>query len=140
MLDIYPWLMLVMLVIFFVMLYQLNQKLYKPLLRFMDDRDAAIAKDMEAAKNMGGNTDELTATAKANIDEAKGAAAKLRQEVIEVGKNNALEAIGVKQAELEKKQAKFAAKLEEEKVSLQNALLSQIPLIKQSLKAKFSQL
>ena len=122
------------------MMYQLNQKLYKPLLRFMDDRDAAIAKDMEVAKNMGGNTDELTAQAEANIDEAKAKAAKLRQEVVENAKNKHIEAIEAKQAELEKKHIKFATKLEEERISLQNSLLSQIPLIKESLKAKFSQL
>jgi F-type H+-transporting ATPase subunit b len=140
MLDIYPSLMAVMLVIFFVMLFQLNKKLYKPLLKFMDDRDAAIAKDMEAAKNMGGNTDALQAQAQANLDEAKATAAKLRQDVIEEGKAKTAEAVAQKQGELEKKQERFAAKLEEEKVTLQNALLSQIPLVKESLKAKFSQL
>jgi len=46
----------VMLVIFFVMLYRLNKTLYQPLLKFMDDRDAAIAKDMDAARNMSGST------------------------------------------------------------------------------------
>jgi len=140
MLDIYPSLMAIMLVVFFVMLFQLNKKLYKPLLKFMDDRDAAIAKDMEAAKNMGGNTDELQAQAQANLDEAKATATKLRQDVIEDGKAKTAEAIVQKQGELEKKQESFAAKLEEEKVTLQNALLSQIPLVKESLKAKFSQL
>jgi F-type H+-transporting ATPase subunit b len=140
MLDIYPSLMAIMLVIFFVMLFQLNKKLYKPLLRFMDDRDAAITKDMEAAKNMGGNTDELQAQAQANLDEAKATAAKLRQEVIEDGKVSIAQAVDQKQEELDKKQERFAVKLEEEKVTLQNALLSQIPLVKESLKAKFSQL
>jgi len=140
MLDIYPLLMAVTLVIFFVMLYQLNKTLYKPLLKFMDDRDAAIAKDMEAARNMSGNTDELQAKAKANLDEAKAAAAKLRQEVVEKEKAATAEAIAQKQAELEKRQEGFAAKLEEERVALQNALLSQIPLVKEGLKAKFSQL
>ncbi len=140
MLDIYPSLMAVMLVIFFVMLYQLNHKLYKPLLKYMDDRDAEIAKGMAAARNMGGNTDELQAKAKANLDEAKATAAKLRQDVLEEGKSKTAEAIAQKQAELEKRQAEFAEKLEEEKVTLQNALLSQIPLVKESLKAKFSQL
>ena len=140
MLDIYPSLMAIMLVIFFVMLYQLNNKLYKPLLKFMDDRDAAIAKDMTAAKNMGGNTDELQAKAEANLNEAKSVAAKLRQDVIEEEKTKTAEAVAEKQTELEKKQESFVAKLEEEKVVLQNALLSQIPLVKESLKAKFSQL
>jgi F-type H+-transporting ATPase subunit b len=140
MLDIYPSLMAIMLVIFFVMLYQLNNKLYKPLLKFMDDRDAAIAKDMTAAKNMGGNTDALQAKAKANLDEAKATAAKLRQNVVEEEKTKTAEAVAEKQTELEKMQESFAAKLEEEKVALQNALLSQIPLVKEGLKAKFSQL
>lgn len=140
MLDINPLLMVFMLVVFFVMLYRLNEKLYKPLLRFMDDRDAAIAKDMDAAKNMSGNTDELQAKAQANLDEAKAKAAKLRQNVAEEGKAKTAEAIAKKQTELEKLQEKFAVKLEEEKVSLQNSLLSQIPLVKESLKAKFNQL
>ncbi len=140
MLDINLTLMAVMLAVFFIMLYQLNNKLYKPLLKFMDDRDAAIAKDMDAARSMGGNTDELQAKAQANLDEAKSAAAKLRQNVVEEGKSKTLEAIAQKQAELEKLQAGFSTKLEGEKTALQNALLSQIPLVKESLKAKFSQL
>ena len=140
MLDIYPSLMAIMLLIFFVMLYQLNNKLYKPLLKFMDDRDAAIAKDMAVASNMGGNTDELQAKAEANLDEAKAAAAKLRQSVVEEGKAKTAEAVAQKQAELEKRQERFAVKLEEEKVALQNSLLAQIPLVKEGLKAKFSQL
>jgi len=137
MLDIYPSLMAVM---FFVMLYQLNKKLYKPLLKFMDDRVAVIAKDLKAAKSMGGNTDELQAKAEANLNEAKAAAAKLRQETVERAKAETAEAVAQRQQELEKKQETFASKLQEEKVALQNALLSQIPLVKESLKAKFSQL
>jgi len=140
MLDIYPSLMAVMIVIFFVMLYQLNKKLYKPLLKFMDDRDAVIAKDLKAAKSMGGNTNELQAKAEANLNEAKAAAAKLRQETVERAKAETAEAVAQRQQELEKKQETFASKLQEEKVALQNALLSQIPLVKESLKAKFSQL
>lgn len=122
------------------MLYQLNNKLYRPLLRFMDDRDAAIARDMESAQSMGANTDELSAQAKANIDQAKSEAAKLRQNVIENGKIDGAKAIEAKQTKLDEQHEKFVAKLEEERVSLQGSLLSQIPPIKESLKAKFSQL
>ena len=140
MLDINPWLLAIMLVIFFVMFYQLNNKLYEPLLKFMDDRDAAIVKDMAAARNLGGNTDELQAKAQANLDEAKTIATKLRQDVVEESKAKTAEAVAQKQLELEEMQERFAAKLEEEKVALQNSLLSQIPLVKEGLKAKFSQL
>ena len=106
----------------------------------MDDRDTAISKDMEVAKNMSGNTDELQAKTKANLDEAKASAAKIRQDAIEVGKTRASEAIALKQTELDKRQESFATKLEKEKSDLKNALISQIPLVKESLKAKFSQL
>ena len=140
MLDINLSLMVVMLLVFFVMLYQLNRVLYKPLLKFMDDRDAAIAKDMDIAKNMSGNTDTLQAKAQNHINEAKAAAAKLRQEAVEEAKSKSAEAIAKKQAELEKMQAEAAKKLKEERVVLENALLSQIPLVKEGLKAKFSQL
>ena len=140
MLDINLSLMVVMLVIFFVMLYRLNKTLYQPLLGFMDDRDAVIAKDMDAARNMSGNTEELQARAQANLNEAKAIAGKLRQDAIETGKIKAGEAIARKQAELEKTQERFSVKMEEEKLVLENALLSQIPLVKESLKAKFSQL
>ena len=140
MLDINLSLMVVMLLVFFVMLYQLNKVLYKPLLKFMDDRDAAIAKDLDIAKNMSGNTDALQAEAQNHINEAKLAAAKLRQKVMEEAKSKSAEAIAKKQDELEKMQAEAAKKLKEERVALENALLSQIPLVKESLKAKFSQL
>ena len=140
MLDINLSLMVVMLVIFFVMLCRLNKTLYRPLLRFMDDRDAVIAKDMDAARNMSGNTEELQAKAQANLNEAKAIAGKLRQDAVEEGKAKAGEAMARKQAELDKMQERFSVKMEEEKVVLENALLSQIPLVKESLKAKFSQL
>jgi len=140
MLDINLSLMVVMLVIFFVMLCRLNKTLYRPLLRFMDDRDAVIAKDMDAARNMSGNTEELQAKAQANLNEAKAIAGKLRQDAVEEGKTKAGEAMARKQAELDKMQERFSVKMEEEKVVLENALLSQIPLVKESLKAKFSQL
>ncbi len=140
MLDIEPQLMAVTTVIFFLLLYRLNIKLYRPLLKFMDNRDMSIARDMEAAKNMTGNTDELLAKAQANIDDAKVKASKQRQQTIDEGKENAIKAIEKKQLELEKSSEEFAKKLSEERVLLQNSLQSQIPLVKESLKAKFSQL
>jgi len=82
----------------------------------------------------------LQAKAQANLDKAKATAGKLRQDAVEEGKIKTGEAIARKQAELEKTQERFSVKMEEEKLVLENALLSQIPLVKESLKAKFSQL
>ena len=48
--------------------------------------------------------------------------------------------ISSKKEELERGYNEFITSLEEEKVGLKNSLLSQVPLFKESLKAKFSQL
>lgn len=42
-----PWVMALVFVIFLVLVYLLNRILYKPLLGFMDTRDASIKRDSE---------------------------------------------------------------------------------------------
>jgi len=140
MLDISPLLMVVTLVIFLFLLVWLNNKLYKPLLEFMDSRDATIARDMKEASSVGGSSEELIAKANANINNAKATAAKIRNDAIEEGKQKSLEAISKKQSELEKSYDEFMARLAKEKEELKNSLVSHIPEIKESLSSKFAQL
>jgi F-type H+-transporting ATPase subunit b len=132
--------MLFVLVLFLTLLVVLNRMLFQPLLKFMDDRDRTIAKDLEAAKGLSGNSDELNAKAEENLSNAKSEAAAIRQKAIEDEKTLAASKIETKQAELDKAYADFAEKLATEKESLKNELLSQMPLFKESLKAKFSKL
>ena len=106
----------------------------------MDDRDASIAKDLEAAKSVGGNVDELNAKADEMISNAKSEAASIRQKAIENEKTLAAGKIETKQRELETQYNTFVEKLNSEKEILKNTLLSQMPLFKESLKAKFSKL
>ncbi len=63
MLDIDLSLMLFVLALFLVLLVVLNQMLYKPLLKFMDDRDTSISKDLESANNLSGNSVMLNSEA-----------------------------------------------------------------------------
>ncbi len=140
MLDISPLLMVVTLVIFLFLLVWLNNKLYKPLLEFMDSRDATIARDMKEASSVGGSSEELIVKANANINNAKATAAKIRNDAIEEGKQKSLEAISKKQSELEKSYDEFMARLAKEKEELKNSLVSHIPEIKESLSSKFAQL
>jgi F-type H+-transporting ATPase subunit b len=128
------------LLIFFFLIYQLNNKLYEPLIRFMDDRERTIAKDLEAARNLSSDSDELLGKAQANLDEARGEAARMRQEAIETVREANAAALEAKQKELEAEYQRFQARLEEERESLKSTVLSQLPLIKESLKAKFSQI
>ena len=140
MLDIHLSLMLFVLVLFLTLLVLLNNMLFKPLVKFMDDRDTSIAKDLEASKSFSSNTDELNAKADENISIAKNEAAGIRQKAIDDAKTLAASKVETKQGEVEKEYESFVKKLISEKENLKNELLSQMPLFKESLKAKFSKL
>ena len=140
MLDIHLPLMLFVLALFLFLLVVLNKMLVQPLVKFMDDRDNSIAKDLEAAKGLSGNSDELNAKADENISNAKNEAAVIRQKAIDDEKTLSASKVETKQSELDKEYGNFVEKLTKDKESLKNALLSQMPLFKESLKAKFSKL
>jgi len=140
MLDIHLPLMLFVLVLFLTLLLLLNNMLFQPLIKFMDDRDNSIAKDLEVAKSFSNNSDELNAKADENISNAKNKAAMIRQKAIDDEKTLAASKVETKQDELNKKYESFLDKLATEKEDLKNSLLSQMPLFKESLKAKFSKL
>ena len=140
MLDISVPLMLFDLVLFLSLLVVLNRMLYKPLLKFMDDRDNSIANDLTAAKSLSGNSEALHAEAEGILDEARSRASEIREKAIKEAKVVAESKAENKRAELDKEYASFMEKLESEKETLRNSLLSQMPLFKESLKAKFSKL
>ena len=140
MLDIHLPLMLFVLALFLTLLVLLNNMLFQPLVKFMDDRDNSLAKDLEAAKGISGNSDELNAKADEIISNAKNEAAGIKQKAIDDEKTLAAAKIETKQNELETEYNKFVEKLNSDKENLKNSLLSQMPLFKESLKAKFSKL
>ncbi|MEJ2437021.1 MAG: F0F1 ATP synthase subunit B' [Sulfurovaceae bacterium] len=140
MLDIHQPLMLFVLVVFLLLIYLLNKIAYKPLVEFMDRRDSSIAKDLEASKNLSSNSDELYMKSNEIINEAKSEAATIRQKAIDEAKNIAQSKLEAKQNELESSYNKFLDELGKEQRELKNSILSQLPLFKESLKAKFSKL
>jgi F-type H+-transporting ATPase subunit b len=140
MLDIHVSLMLFVLVLFLTLLVVLNRMLYKPLIKFMDDRDKSIANDLNAARSLSGNSDALHAEAERNLDEARSKASEIRQKSIEEAKVLAESRADNKRIELDKEYSSFMENLQSEKESLRNSLLSQMPLFKESLKAKFSKM
>ena len=140
MLDLHIGLMLFVAVLFLALLVVLNKILYVPMLKFMDDRDASIAKDLEAAKELGDDSASLVEEAQKLIAEAKQKAAAIRQKSIDEESRVAQSKRELKETELAEAYALFTKELEEKKAQLTNELLSQVPLFKESLKAKFSQL
>ena len=140
MLDINPILLLVTFVVFVSLIAVLNSWLYNPLFSFMDKRDDDIKKDL--AKT-GSNDDEINAlNEKANsiIMTAKLEAAALREKVIADAKELAESKLESKRAELAAEYLDFEQSLAKSKDKLTSDLMSQVPVFKEAIKAKFSQL
>ena len=140
MLELIPWLMLTTAVIFLGLIVYLNGTLYKPLLSFMDQRDRSILAGQNESENLTSSSEELLKQADELLNSAKQEALTIRQSAIENAKSHAEELIGSKEAELEKAYNEFLQKLEVEKDEVKSNLQSQLPLIKESIKAKFAQL
>ena len=138
MLDISPILLLSSGLVFLLVLARLNSCLYKPLFKHIDDRENQIKTDMENAKANGADVDGM-------LDEAKEIIAQAKKEAFSIREKARLEASDVAEAKLnsakvktEEKYNDFVKTLVEEKLSLENSLVSQLPLFKEGLKAKLS--
>jgi len=138
MLDISPILLLSSGLVFLLVLARLNSCLYKPLLKHMDDRDSQIKTDIVNAKANCADVDGMFAEAKEIIANAKKEAflirekARLEANEISEGKLN------LAKVKTQEKYISFVETLQEEKLFLENFLVSQLPLFKEGLKAKLS--
>ena len=95
---------------------------------------------MDEAGSTDGEIKAIEAKAEAIINDAKTEAANLRQKVLEDAKMLANSKVEAKRSELESEYKAFQATLEKERATIKNSLLSQTPLFKEALKAKFSQI
>ncbi len=138
MLDISPILLLVTVIVFFTLLILLNKMLYKPLLEFIDNRNNSIKRDLE---NAGKNTSDVEAYYKeANqiIHDAKAEAGSNREAALSEAKENAAKKVEQKQSELEEEHTLFLKDLEADKTELQVSLSANIPLFRDSIRQKLS--
>lgn len=140
MISISPVLLVLTIAVFLVLYFLLKKWLYTPLLTFMEERDASIKGDL---RNAQGNSDEVQALqseAEAILGEARKKANSIREEAHHQAQESLSLALRQKSEELEREYLQFVSELEQEGVVLKNALLSQMPLYKESLKAKISRL
>jgi F-type H+-transporting ATPase subunit b len=140
MLDINPILLLATFVVFLSLIAVLNSWLYRPLFSFMDKRDEDIKKDLS---KIGSNDDEiqaLNAKAASIINKAKLDAAALREKVVADAKELADSKIEAKRAELANEYIEFEKSLATSREELTNDLMSQVPVFKKAVEAKFSQI
>lgn len=140
MLDINPILLLATFVVFLSLIAVLNSWLYNPLFSFMNKRDEDIKKDLLKVGNNDEEIDDLNSKAQLIITNAKLEAAALREKVIEDAKELADSKLEAKRAELASQYLEFEQSLSKSKEQLTSDIMSQVPLFKEAVKAKFSQI
>jgi len=140
MLDINPILLLVTFVVFVSLIAVLNSWLYNPLFAYMNDRDADIKKNLDKVNSNDDEINELTEKADSIIMNAKLEAAALREKVIADAKELAESKLEAKRAELASEYLEFEQSLAKSQDELTTDLMSQVPVFKEAVKAKFSQI
>ena len=140
MLDINPILLLVTSVVFLSLIAVLNSWLYNPLFAYMNKRDEDIKKDLDKVGSNDDEINELHSKADSIIVNAKLEASALREKVIADAKELADSKLEARRAELASEYTEFEKSLKETEEQLKRDLVSQIPLFKEAVKAKFSQI
>lgn len=140
MINISPILLGFSLITFLLLIFILNKILYKPLLDFMDNRDMLIKNDLENAMKNSTDVDSCYKEANEILLNAKNQAVAQRTVLLAEAKTNIEQKLKVKKDLLEKEYSLFEKSLEEEKLQLNNTLLSQMPLFRESLKAKLNKI
>lgn len=140
MLDINPILLVATLIVFLTLIAVLNSWLYNPLFAYMNKRDEDIKKDLEKVGSNDDEIRELESKAQSIIVNAKLEASALREKVITDAKELAESKLEAKRAELANQYLEFEQLLAQSSEQLSSDLKSQIPLFKEAVKAKFSQI
>jgi len=140
MLDINPILLLITFVVFLSLIAVLNSWLYNPLFSFMNKRDEDIKKDLDKVGSNDNEIDELHTKAETIIMNAKLDATALREKVIADAKELADSKLEAKRAELAQEYLEFEQSLAQSKEQLTKDLMSDVPLFKKAVEAKFNQI
>jgi F-type H+-transporting ATPase subunit b len=106
----------------------------------MNKRDDDIKKDLEKVGSNDNEINELNSKAKSIVMNAKLEASALREKVIADAKELAESKLETRRAELAKEYLEFEQTLAKSKEELTSDLMSQVPLFKEAVKAKFNQI
>lgn len=132
-------LMIVVFCCFILLLFLLNQWLYKPMIAFMNKRDEMIKKDLQDTQ---GNLQEITKIQE-EIASIIGNAQREAKEIIDqaTAREKALleEKLAEKKAEIDSKMLAFREELAQHQEILKNDLSAHIGEYKQSIRKKLEQ-
>ncbi|GHQ51096.1 F0F1 ATP synthase subunit B' [Helicobacter pylori] len=128
-----PYLMAVVFVVFVLLLWAMNVWVYRPLLAFMDNRQAEIKDSLAKIKTDNTQSVEI----RHQIDALLKEAAEKRREMIAEAIQKAIESydavIKQKESELNQEFEAFAKQLQNEKQILKEQLQAQMPVFENEL-------
>ncbi|WRF70340.1 FoF1 ATP synthase subunit B' [Helicobacter pylori] len=128
-----PYLMAVVFVVFVLLLWAMNIWVYRPLLAFMDNRQAEIKDSLAKIKTDNAQSVEIRHQIETLLKEA----AEKRREMIAEAIQKAIESydavIKQKENELNQEFEAFAKQLQNEKQALKEQLQAQIPVFEDEL-------
>ena len=125
-------------IVFVILIAVLNPLLYKPMLKFIDDRNTSIKNDEE---NTSKNTSDLglyEAQIEDIILKARSEANKIKQDALNLAKDEAAKEIEAKRASLETDYADFINALNVQRGELKSELASKLPQLQSVLSAKLA--
>ena len=127
-------------IVFLGLIYILNIMLYKPLLSFMDSREAMIERDTQEAKQNALDVDSDKAEIERILGEARSEATKIKQLSLDKAKAKSDELIAAQKSDLEADFDKFIKDLGEEKSQLKKDLQDKIPDFKSGIKSALAKI
>ena len=136
MLDINPGLLIFTAVVFYALIFFLNNILYQPLLGFIQKREDLIQGDLDNIAQNSGDVEGSLEKANSLISDAKAEAAKIRESAVTKAKDVAAKELEIAQSAIEEKYDAFVKELNGERTSLKSELVSNLSTYQNSLQTK----
>ena len=135
-----PYLMLLVFIVFLVTMFLLNKWLFKPLIGFMDEREATLRKDLDSISSSDAKVQELQQQIQDLLTSARTRSNEILQKATNEAKAHYEANIQKKQEQLAKKLQDFRANLEKQKQTDKKELLANLGDFENALMSKIKQL
>lgn len=136
MLEINPPLVILTAIVFLALIAILNPLLYKPMLKFIDDRNESIKNDEESASKNISDLGAYEIEIQTILSNARAQANKIRQDAITTARHLAQDELTSRKNALEAEYEDFLHSLNSQKDELKIALGSKVPELKSILDNK----
>ncbi|OPA79667.1 F0F1 ATP synthase subunit B' [Campylobacter pinnipediorum subsp. pinnipediorum] len=140
MLEINPSLVISTAIVFLILIAVLNSLLYKPMLKFLDDRNTFIKNKEDSVNKNNNDLGVYEQEIQSIISNARNEANAIKQEALNSAKALAQDEIKQKKLHIEEEYIKFTEELNSKKDTLKNELMLKIPELKEILNNKIARI